>query len=111
MGARSPDAILPAIAGVICLVLGGLFLWWWNPTSSGDGIIAGAVDLFSTLVAIARWVLLVGAVAWIVYNIVVWRTAEFAVTNLRAKRPGDLVNLEFDLLGKHVEKLLLSRSA
>ena len=34
-----------------------------------------------------------------------------AVTNLRAKHPGDLVNLEFDLLGKHVEKLLLSRSA
>lgn len=34
-----------------------------------------------------------------------------AVTNLRAKRPGDRVNLEFDLLGKHVEKLLLSRSA
>ena len=33
-----------------------------------------------------------------------------AVTNLRTKRPGDPVNLEFDLLGKHVEKLLLSRS-
>jgi riboflavin synthase len=32
------------------------------------------------------------------------------VTNLRAKRPGDPVNLEFDLLGKHVEKLLLTRT-
>jgi riboflavin synthase len=31
------------------------------------------------------------------------------VTNLRDKRPGDPVNLEFDLLGKHVEKLLLTR--
>ncbi|MDD2763428.1 MAG: riboflavin synthase [Opitutaceae bacterium] len=28
------------------------------------------------------------------------------VTNLREKRAGDLVNLEFDLLGKYVEKLL-----
>ena len=32
------------------------------------------------------------------------------VTNLREKRPGDLVNLEFDLLGKYVEKLLALRS-
>lgn len=33
------------------------------------------------------------------------------VTNLRQKRAGDPVNLEFDLLGKHVEKLLAARSA
>ncbi len=33
------------------------------------------------------------------------------VTNLREKRLGDPVNLEFDLLGKHVEKLLLTRSS
>ena len=32
------------------------------------------------------------------------------LTNLREKKPGDRVNLEFDLLGKHVEKLLLSRT-
>ena len=32
------------------------------------------------------------------------------VTNLREKRAGDPVNLEFDLLGKHVEKLLLTRT-
>lgn len=34
-----------------------------------------------------------------------------AVTNLRDKRVGDAVNLEFDLLGKHVEKLLLTRTS
>ena len=33
-----------------------------------------------------------------------------AVTNLREKRVGSPVNLEFDLLGKHVEKLLLTRT-
>ncbi len=33
-----------------------------------------------------------------------------AVTNLSEKKPGDAVNLEFDLLGKHVEKLLSTRS-
>lgn len=45
--------------------------------------------------------------------------AEFAVwliphtmlaTNLHSRRIGDAVNLEFDLLGKHVEKLLATRS-
>jgi len=32
------------------------------------------------------------------------------VTNLREKRAGDLVNLEFDMLGKYVEKLLALRT-
>ena len=32
------------------------------------------------------------------------------VTNLRPRRAEDLVNLEFDLLGKYVEKLLSARS-
>ena len=34
-----------------------------------------------------------------------------AVTNLRGKGAGALVNLEFDLLGKHVERLLATVSA
>jgi riboflavin synthase len=33
-----------------------------------------------------------------------------AVTNLCEKRAGDPVNLEFDLLGKHIEKLMLTRT-
>ena len=32
-----------------------------------------------------------------------------AVTNLRVRGAGDLVNLEFDMLGKYVEKMLQSR--
>ncbi len=34
-----------------------------------------------------------------------------AATNLGARRAGEAVNLEFDLLAKHVEKLLASRPA
>ncbi len=30
----------------------------------------------------------------------------FAVTNLRAMKPGDAVNLEFDMLAKHLERLV-----
>lgn len=33
-----------------------------------------------------------------------------AVTNLGTRKAGDQVNLEFDLLGKHVEKLLQTRT-
>jgi riboflavin synthase len=33
------------------------------------------------------------------------------VTNLAEKKAGDMVNLEFDLLGKHVEKLLQAHPA
>jgi len=33
-----------------------------------------------------------------------------AVTNLRSRRVGDAVNLEFDLIGKYVEKLLQTRT-
>jgi hypothetical protein len=69
-------------AGMILL---GLFLWYWNP--SGDGILG----FLWAAIAIARWVLLIGGIAWIVYNIVVWRTAEFAVTNLRVLRYEGLV--------------------
>ena len=40
-------------------------------------------------------------------SFVVWIIPHtFAVTNLRAKKAGDLVNLEFDLLAKYVERLL-----
>jgi riboflavin synthase len=34
-----------------------------------------------------------------------------AVTNLRVRGAGDLVNLEFDMLGKYVEKMLQSRGS
>ena len=64
-------------AGMIVL---GLLLWVWNPT--GDGILGW----LWTLIGLARWALLIGGIGWIVYNIVTWRTAQFAVTSLRVLR-------------------------
>jgi riboflavin synthase len=32
-----------------------------------------------------------------------------SATNLTSRRPGDLVNLEFDMLGKYVDKILQSQ--
>ena len=54
---------------------------------SGDGIM-GAIG---SLMDIVAWVLLIGGVVGIIYNIVAWRTAEFAVTNLRVIREEGLL--------------------
>lgn len=43
-------------------------------------------------------------------SFVVWIIPHtLAVTNLRAKKAGDLVNLEFDLLAKYVERIVATR--
>jgi hypothetical protein len=68
------DSLLAA--GMILL---GLLLWAWNPSG-------GILDWLWGLVALVRWVLLIGGIAWVAYNIVVWRSAQFAVTTLRVLR-------------------------
>ncbi len=45
-----------------------------------------------TLMDIAALVLFVGGVGWIIYNVVAWRTAEFAVTNVRVLREEGLAS-------------------
>lgn len=43
-------------------------------------------------------------------HFVVWIIPHtLAVTNLRAKKPGEAVNLEFDLLAKYVERIVATR--
>jgi len=64
----------------VLLILGGLVLWAVTP--SGDGFLS----FLWGLLGLIRWGLLVVGAAWIAYNVVVWRTAEFAVTNLRVLR-------------------------
>lgn len=45
-------------------------------------------------------------------SFVVWLIPHtLAVTNLRDKKTGDMLNLEFDLLAKYVEKIIASRPA
>lgn len=45
-------------------------------------------------------------------HLVVWLIpTTMEVTNLRTRKAGDHINLEFDMLGKYVEKLLAGRSA
>jgi hypothetical protein len=77
---KHPIAPVRKSAAPALMVLGGLLLWSWDP--SGDGILG----LLGSIVAILRWTLLIGGVAWIAYAIVAWRRAEFAVTTLRVLR-------------------------
>lgn len=71
------------VAGL--MVLGALFLRAIAPNGDGFfGWVGGVLDL----IAIG---LLLSGIAWIAYNIVAWRTAEFAVTNLRVLREEGLI--------------------
>ena len=53
-----------------------------------DGILSFVGTLFDWL----RLGLLLVGIGWIMYNIVVWRTAEFAVTNVRVVREEGLIS-------------------
>ena len=70
------DSLIP-----ILLLVGAFFLGWLSPDKE-DGI----VGAFGSLLDLARTVLIVVAVAQIIYGIVVWRSAEFAVTDQRVLR-------------------------
>src|SRR5262245_36505341 len=72
------------VAGL--MVIGALFLRAIAP-SDRDGVV-GWVGGVLDLIAIG---LLIAGIAWIAYNIVAWRTAEFAVTNMRVLREEGLV--------------------
>ena len=62
------------------MVIGAAFVRWLSPSGEGlFGTIGGILDL------IALGLFLTG-IGWIIYNIVAWRTAEFAVTNMRVLR-------------------------
>jgi uncharacterized membrane protein YdbT with pleckstrin-like domain len=64
----------------ILMVLGALVLRWLSP--DWDGLFSFVGSLFD----LASVGLVIGGIAWIVYNVVAWRTAVFAVTNLRVMR-------------------------
>jgi hypothetical protein len=64
---------------IAALMLLGAYLIGFITPDAGDGLFGMIGDLFGLI----RLGLLIGGIGWIVYNIVAWRTAEFAVTSLR----------------------------
>jgi uncharacterized membrane protein YdbT with pleckstrin-like domain len=75
------DSVWAAVMIVVAFLLG-----WISPDSSGG--LFGAVGRLLDLV---RTVLFIGGIGWIVYNIIVWRTAEFGVTTFRVLRYEGLI--------------------
>ena len=77
------------VAGL--MVIGAWILWLIAP-AGGEGLFGSIGGALGTLMNIAALVLVVGGVGWIIYNIVAWRTAEFAVTNVRVLREEGLAS-------------------
>ena len=70
----------------VLLIVGAAFIRWLSPSGDGFfGTIGGLLDL------VALGLFFVG-LGWIVYNVVAWRTAEFAVSNVRVLREEGLVS-------------------
>ena len=69
----------------VLMILAAGLLNWLSP--DGDGFFG----MIGNLMDIIRLGLFVAGVAWIVYNIIVWRSAAFAVTNYRVLRDEGLI--------------------
>jgi len=65
----------------ILMLLGVVVLAWLEPNQPGDGFLS----FVWRIVDLIQLGLFLGAVGWIVYNIVAWRTAEYGVTTLRVR--------------------------
>ncbi len=76
------DSVVPAL-----LLLGAYAVGWITPDSQSG--IVGAVGNLLDLIKIG---LVIGGIGWIIYNVIVWRTAKFAVTTLRVIREEGLVS-------------------
>ncbi len=71
----------------ILLVVGAFLVNWISPDAT-----TGIVGTVGNLMNLLRTGMFVVAIVWIGYNIIVWRTAEFAVTNLRVVREEGLIS-------------------
>jgi uncharacterized membrane protein YdbT with pleckstrin-like domain len=65
----------------VLLLVAAYLVNWVSPNAE-----SGLFSTVGNLLDLIRSGLVVVAIGWIVYNVIVWRTAEFAVTNLRVVR-------------------------
>ncbi len=79
--APARDSVIPVL-----MLIGAYIVGLISPNGGGlFGFVGDLLDLIKVGLVVA-------AFGWIVYNIVVWRTAEFAVTNLRVVREEGFVS-------------------
>ena len=81
--------------------------WWYGvevPEELGRYIVPkGSMTVDGISLTIARWQNNIAEIAVIPYT--------YEHTNIRDRQPGDAVNLEFDILGKYVERYLQARES
>ena len=65
----------------ILMLLGVVALAWIKPNSISDGFFS----FIWRLVDLIQLGLFLGAVGWIIYNFIAWRTAEYGVTTMRVR--------------------------
>jgi len=70
-----------ADSGIAILMLLGVVVLAWLQPNQPDGFLS----FIWRVVDLLQLGLFLGAVGWIVYNIIAWRTAEYAVTTLRVR--------------------------
>jgi membrane protein YdbS with pleckstrin-like domain len=70
-----------ADSGIAVLMLLGVVVLAWLEPATRDGFLSFIWRIADLL----QLGLFLGAVGWIVYNVVAWRTAEYAVTTLRVR--------------------------
>ncbi len=75
------DSVVPAL-----LIVGAAFVGWLSP--DGDGIFG----FVGSVLDVIKVIMFVVGVVWIVYNVIAWRTAAFAVTNYRVMRDEGLAH-------------------
>jgi uncharacterized membrane protein YdbT with pleckstrin-like domain len=71
-------ALLLDSGWAILMVLGSFVLAWVQPDTNG-----GVLGFFGRVIGLLGLGLFLGGCGWIIYNVVAWRTAEYAVTNRR----------------------------
>jgi uncharacterized membrane protein YdbT with pleckstrin-like domain len=76
------DSVVPAL-----LLVGAYLVGWVSPDDK-----SGLIGSIGNLLDLIKIGLVIAGIGWIAYNIVVWRTAQFAVTNLRVIREEGLVS-------------------
>jgi riboflavin synthase len=81
--------------------------WWYGvevPAEFARYIVpTGSITIDGISLTVARWQNRVADIAVIPYT--------YEHTNIRDRKPGDAVNLEFDVLGKYVERYLQARES
>ena len=75
------DSVWPAL-----MILGAYLIGVISPARE-----TGLLGLVTNLLDLIRIGLLLGGIGWIVYNVILWRTAEFAVTDRRVSRDEGLL--------------------